>query len=54
MGSSRTLDVHMCWLRQKLGEDPSAPRYIQTVRGYGHRFVGGAVGRDAISPYGRG
>ncbi len=39
MGDSRTLDVHIRWLRQRLGDNPSAPRYIETVRGYGHRFV---------------
>ena len=50
-GDPRTLDVHVRWLRQKLEEDPSAPRYIQTLRGYGHRFVAAPVGRDAISPY---
>lgn len=40
VGDPRTLDVHVCWLREKLGDDPSAPRYIQTLHGYGHRFVG--------------
>ena len=39
VGDSHTLNVHICWLRRKLEDDPSAPRYIQTVRGYGHRFV---------------
>jgi len=39
MGDPRTLDVHICWLREKLEDDPSAPRYIQTLRGYGHRLV---------------
>jgi len=39
VGNPRTLDVHICWLREKLEEDPSVPRYIQTLRGYGHRFV---------------
>lgn len=39
VGNPRTLDVHIRWLREKLEDDPSAPRYIQTVRGYGHRFV---------------
>jgi len=39
-GSTKTLDVHMTALRRKLGEDPSAPRHIQTVRGVGFRFVG--------------
>jgi DNA-binding response OmpR family regulator len=39
VGDPRTLDVHIRWLREKLEDDPSAPRYIQTVRGYGYRFV---------------
>jgi DNA-binding response OmpR family regulator len=38
-GSTRTLDVHVRWLRQKLGDDPSEPRYIATVRGVGFRFT---------------
>lgn len=37
-GSTKTLDVHVGWLRRKLGEDPSAPRFIHTVRGVGFRF----------------
>ena len=36
--SSRTIDVHVAWLRQKLEEDPEYPRYIRTVRGVGYRF----------------
>jgi two-component system response regulator RegX3 len=40
-GSTKTLDVHMTALRRKLGEDPAAPRFIQTVRGVGFRFVPG-------------
>lgn len=39
IGDTHTLDVHICWLRGKLEDDPSAPRYIQTVRGYGYRLV---------------
>jgi DNA-binding response OmpR family regulator len=39
IGDPRTLDVHVRWLREKLEDDPSAPRYLQTVRGYGYRFV---------------
>jgi len=39
IGDPRTLDVHIRWLREKIESDPSAPRYIQTVRGYGYRFV---------------
>jgi two-component system response regulator RegX3 len=38
-GSTKTLDVHVRWLRQKLGEAPDAPRYLQTVRGVGFRFT---------------
>ena len=36
--SSRTIDVHVAWLRQKLEENPQNPRFIQTVRGVGYRF----------------
>jgi two-component system response regulator RegX3 len=38
-GSTKTLDVHVGWLRRKLGDDPAAPRYVHTVRGVGYRFV---------------
>jgi DNA-binding response OmpR family regulator len=37
-GPTKTLDVHIGWLRRKLGDDPDAPRYIHTVRGVGYRF----------------
>lgn len=40
-GSTKTLDVHVAWLRRKLGDDPAAPRLLQTVRGVGFRLVGG-------------
>lgn len=40
MGATKTLDVHVSTLRRKLGDDPSAPRYIHTVRGVGFRFAG--------------
>ncbi len=39
LGDTRTLDVHMSWLRAKLEDDPSHPRYFQTVRGVGYRFT---------------
>ncbi len=39
VGDPHTLDVHIRWLRERLEENPSAPRYIQTVRGYGYRFA---------------
>jgi len=38
--SSRTIDVHVAWLRHKLEDDPRNPRYIRTVRGVGYRFAG--------------
>ncbi len=34
-GSTKTLDVHIGWLRRKLGDDPADPAYIRTVRGVG-------------------
>ncbi len=37
-GPTKTLDVHISWLRKKLEDDPSDPRYITTVRGVGFRF----------------
>lgn len=38
--ATNSLDVHMSWLRGKLGDDPKQPRYIETVRGKGFRFIG--------------
>ncbi len=38
-GSTKTLDVHVGWLRRKLGDDPASPAYIETVRGVGFRFA---------------
>jgi len=38
-GDTRTLDVHVHWLRQKLGDIPGPPRHILTVRRVGYRFV---------------
>ena len=37
-GDTRTVDVHIRWLREKLEEDPPNPRLIQTVRGVGYCF----------------
>lgn len=37
-GSTKTLDTHIGWLRRKLGDDTSAPRYLHTVRGIGFRL----------------
>jgi DNA-binding response OmpR family regulator len=38
MGDTRTLSVHVRWLREKVEDDPSAPRFLRTVRGVGYRF----------------
>jgi DNA-binding response OmpR family regulator len=37
-GDTRTVDVHVRWLREKIEADPSRPQRIQTVRGLGYRF----------------
>lgn len=39
-GDDHVVDVHIANLRKKLGDDPSGPRYIETVRGVGYRFEG--------------
>ncbi|GIV78208.1 MAG: DNA-binding response regulator [Litorilinea sp.] len=39
-GGSRTVDVHVRWLREKIEEEPSKPKRIVTVRGIGYRFEG--------------
>ncbi|MBD2179719.1 response regulator transcription factor [Planktothrix sp. FACHB-1355] len=38
VGDSKTVDVHIRWLREKLEKDPSHPDYIVTIRGFGYRF----------------
>ncbi len=38
-GSDKTVDVHLSWLRRKLGETAAAPRYLRTTRGVGVRLV---------------
>lgn len=37
-GVTRVVDVHITGVRRKLGDDPEAPRFIETVRGMGYRF----------------
>ncbi|MEO1004071.1 MAG: response regulator transcription factor [Cyanobacteria bacterium J06638_7] len=37
-GDSKTVDVHIRWLREKLEANPSAPQHLITVRGFGYRF----------------
>jgi DNA-binding response OmpR family regulator len=38
-GSDKTVDVHVSWLRRKLGETASQPRYLTSVRGVGVRLA---------------
>ena len=40
VGDTRTVDVHVRWLRQKIEADPSNPTYLLTVRGVGYKFEG--------------
>ena len=42
-GSTKTLDVHIGWLRRKLADDPQVPTYIHTIRGVGFRFAAGGT-----------
>jgi two-component system, OmpR family, response regulator len=39
-GDTRTVDVHIRWLRQKIEADPAHPKYLVTVRGVGYKFEG--------------
>jgi len=39
--STKTVDMHVSWLRRKLGDDATSPRYLATVRGHGFRFERG-------------
>jgi two-component system phosphate regulon response regulator PhoB len=38
IGDSKTVDVHIRWLREKLEANPSSPEHLITVRGFGYRF----------------
>jgi DNA-binding response OmpR family regulator len=38
-GADKTIDVHLSWLRRKLGETAASPRYLHTVRGVGIKLV---------------
>ena len=46
--SSKTIDVHLGWVRRKLGDDPSQPSLIPTVRGHGLRFERRAPGTPEV------
>lgn len=39
LGDTRTLDVHIRWIREKIEENPSRPVRLMTIRGLGYRFV---------------
>ena len=39
MPSTRTVDVHVAWLRQKIESNPKHPEHIHTVHGMGYKFV---------------
>ena len=39
-GDTRTVDVHVRWLRQKIEADPQSPRHLLTVRGIGYKLEG--------------
>lgn len=39
LGDTRTLDVHVRWLREKIESDPSQPTYLRTVRGVGYKLA---------------
>jgi DNA-binding response OmpR family regulator len=43
-GADKTVDVHLSWLRRKLGETAAEPRYLQTVRGVGVKLVDPGAG----------
>ncbi|MCH8108641.1 MAG: winged helix-turn-helix domain-containing protein, partial [Chloroflexi bacterium] len=40
IGDTRTIDVHIRWLREKIEPNPGQPRRIVTIRGVGYRFDG--------------
>ena len=46
MGDTRTLDVHVRWLREKIEDEPSHPRFLRTVRGIGYR-LGAPIGEES-------
>ncbi len=48
--SSKTIDVHLGWLRRKLGDDPRRPTLITTIRGRGLRFEESAPPASDAAP----
>jgi DNA-binding response OmpR family regulator len=49
-GPTKTLDVHISWLRKKIEDDPSKPRFITTVRGVGFRFAAPDEADESAAP----
>jgi DNA-binding response OmpR family regulator len=49
-GADKTVDVHLSWLRRKLGESASAPRYLHSVRGVGVKLAAPSGGDGAAGP----
>lgn len=49
MGDTRTLDVHIRWLREAIEDDPTDPTYLRTVRGQGYRFDNPKVRKTVVS-----
>jgi two-component system response regulator PrrA len=49
-GSDRTVDVHLSWLRRKLGESAAAPRYLHSVRGVGVRLMAPVTPLESAGP----
>lgn len=47
--SSKTIDVHLGWLRRKLGDDARKPRFITTIRGQGLRFELASVPAEQLA-----
>ena len=52
--SVRTVDVHVAWLRKKLGDDQDSPRWIRAVRGKGYVFEPDSAGRGVSGNTGAG
>lgn len=48
LGLDQTIDVHVSWLRRKLGESASAPRFLHTVRGVGVKLVEPCAGSSSV------
>ena len=48
-GADKTVDVHLSWLRKKLGESADAPRYLRTIRGVGVKLVAPVLSAPVLS-----